>query len=220
MITEENSVGTSMPIAPADAGEPSPPVRISFVMPCYVGTPGDIHLIGRALESVLTQTDKRCEVVMVHDGYSEKGQSIADGYKPIFRKAGIGFKYLSVPYRGERGGHAACRTGMEIASGEFICLLNGDNIVYPEYVETMYQPYYDVVFGHVLMKDVCGMPIMTGYDLIRGYIDRLNYCVRREIAKWARHQMHMDSDYDFVLSAMQWPGARHTNVNKLIGEHH
>jgi hypothetical protein len=111
---------------------------------------------------------------------------------------------------------------MEYAQGEFVCMYNGDNVVYPEYVETMYRTDADIVAGWVLMTDLPGKIILTAYDFVRGRIDRLNYAMRLEVARWAKHETHLDSDYDFLINALRYKNGdvRTVNVGRVIGEHH
>ena len=77
-------------------------------------------LVG-AIDSVLAQTYRDFEIIVVDDGSTEDIRAVVDRYGGQVRYARI-----------EHAGPAAARnTGMQMARGEFLCLLDSDDLYYP-----------------------------------------------------------------------------------------
>ncbi|MDM5453435.1 glycosyltransferase family 2 protein [Peribacillus simplex] len=93
--------------------------KVSIVVPFY-----NCPYIDKALESLVNQTYKNIEIIVVNDGstlYSEKIDPFLD--KIIYIKK-------------ENGGTAsALNTGIEKATGDYLCWLSSDDIFYPEKTE-------------------------------------------------------------------------------------
>lgn len=119
----------------APAGRPS----ISVVIPVYNGA----ATIGRALESVFSQTYPAHETIVVDDGSSDDTGVIVSGY-------GGSVRY----FRQDNSGPSTARNrGVEMASGDWIAFLDADDWYYPdrlrlhaELIET--QPDLDFVVGN------------------------------------------------------------------------
>jgi len=95
---------------------------VSVVIPLY----NKVDLVAKAIESVLNQDFEDFEIVIVDDGSTDGSAQIAQGYAE--RLDG-----LCTYVRQERGGAGAARNrGMRIASGEFIALLDADDLWAPE----------------------------------------------------------------------------------------
>jgi glycosyltransferase involved in cell wall biosynthesis len=101
---------------------PSPqPALVSVIMPAYNGQ----EYIREAIESVLAQTYRPVEVLVVDDGSPVSMEAAVSGFGPEVR-------YL----RQENGGTASARnTGWRAASGEFIALLDQDDLWLPHKLE-------------------------------------------------------------------------------------
>lgn len=205
----------------ASGGRCAAPLKFSFVVPTFSNNVGGYIKVARALDSVVRQTDNSCEIIIVNDGYDSIMHSIYVEYKRVCKDANIGIRYVQLPYAGDRGGHRNINFGIEHAVGDFVCILNGDNEVYPTYVAEMYLPEYDVVFCWVLMNDLPGMPVLTALHIIRTGIDRLNYAIKTSIAQRTVHPFNLDADYDFLVRCLDWnEGLTNTyNVGKVLAEH-
>lgn len=93
---------------------------VSIVIPCYQSE----RTVGAAISSALTQTYPNTEVIVVNDGGTDLGRQIAGGHGDLVR-------VLDRP----NGGVAAARnTAIEAAGGEFIAILDADDILLPDYV--------------------------------------------------------------------------------------
>ena len=78
-------------------------------------------LIGAAIESVLAQTYTDFEVIVVDDGSTDNTREIVGRYGDRVR-----YTYI------ENSGPARARNvGMSLARGEYLCLLDSDDLYYP-----------------------------------------------------------------------------------------
>lgn len=198
------------------------PVRFSFLMPVYATAPHEYFEVSTALKSVLDQTVKSFEIIMLCDGPDDIMREVWRGAQGDIKGGKDIIRYYEHPHRGIRGGHHMIDQGVDAARGEFICILNGDNSIEPDYIEKMYDPEADIVTCQVVLHDHPGL-ITSGRGWQRGRIDRLNYAIRRSVAVRVKHLMHVDADYDWLMDC--WDHANHrrevrvTHVDKVLGHH-
>jgi GT2 family glycosyltransferase len=96
--------------------------RISFVMPAFNAQ----ETVGAAISSVLEQTHRDFELVVVDDGSADATGSIAGSF-PDVRVV-----------RQENAGVAAARNrGIEEAGGELIAFCDADDILFPEHLAAL-----------------------------------------------------------------------------------
>jgi len=95
---------------------------VTVVIPCY----NHGKYLRESVESVLQQTHKKVEVVVVNDGSEDDTALICSSY-------GERIKYI----RTERVGLAAARNiGIHISSGKYLVFLDADDFLYPDAIET------------------------------------------------------------------------------------
>src|SRR5689334_25256855 len=91
----------------------TPPTSVSVVLPTYERR----EQVVRAVESVLRQTYRDFELIVVDDGST-------DGTEAALRRLGDGLRYV----RRENGGTGAARnTGTELARGAVVAFLDSDD---------------------------------------------------------------------------------------------
>lgn len=96
-------------------------MKVSVIVPSY----NYGHLISETLDSVLSQTYQDWECIIVDDGSTDNTRQVVEKYvKPNGR-----FKYLHQKNKGLAG---ARNTGILNASGEYIQLLDADDLLHPE----------------------------------------------------------------------------------------
>ena len=205
--------------------QPPHPPKVTFLVPAYVphvGGIGELRNLGRCLDSIEAQTDPAWEVVLVHDG--EMPDAVYRVARAMRERTGR-VTFFHVPYRGIRGGHHSVEAGKyrAHAASEFLYILNGDNLVRPEFVERMYHADADIVTCWVKMHDMPGR-ILDGRAFQRGAIDRANYMIRADVARRTAHHMHLDADYDYLMDAYQFISetrpVRVAHVDAVLAEHH
>lgn len=200
--------------------------KFCFIIPSYAGkrnNAGERHTSGvinlaRCIDSIAQQTDRDCRVIVVNDGHSlEMRELIQEIQKDI---PDIPITYYQAPYRGKRGGHESVNLALSVLPDdvEFVTILNGDNVLRPTYIEDMYNPDCDILTCMVKMNDIPGT-VLSGLTFSRGYVDRLNYSIRSEIAANVRHKMHMDADCDWVIDCLAMAENPIHHVEKILAEH-
>lgn len=117
--------------------------KVSVIIPAY----NIAQYLSETLDSVFSQTFKEFELIVINDG-SPDTVEFEEGLEPYLEK----LIYLKQPNIGAGG---ARNVGLEAAHGELIAFLDGDDVWYPEYLES--QVYflesnsYDLVYCDALL---------------------------------------------------------------------
>jgi glycosyltransferase involved in cell wall biosynthesis len=213
--------------APVSIGTASP--RIAVIVPAY----GVAHLVGEALESVLTQTFGEWECWVVDDGAPDD-------------VAGAVARYLADPRirlleTGHGGVSSARNRAIERTRAPNIALLDGDDLLRPRYLERMVaaldaEPGARLVtcdgrnFGAVPKESFCASPMQRGRGQIRGslaeVLDRrfavyIGSAFRR--ADWERaggfdEAMTHCEDFDFWVRLLL-AGGHALYLDEVLGEY-
>lgn len=179
-------------------------------------------LLREALDSVRAQTYQNINVLVVADGKDEEVERIVSEYPNA--------TYYDIPHDGNIGSKAKIH-GIEQVSEGYVCFLDDDNVLLPDYAETLVnaiEPEKDVVIGQVLMHGT-----EDGKELIRTLppddsfptwrnIDTLNYLVEHRIAKlckdkWIQEGEWIDQDFKFINECL-----KHTDyafVPRILAHH-
>lgn len=106
---------------------------VSVIIPTYARS----QYICRAIDSVLNQTYKNIEVIVVDDNGENTENQLAtfQTLKSYIDKEQITY----ITHKTNRNGSAARNTGIFNAKGEYICLLDDDDEFFPEKVEKQVQ---------------------------------------------------------------------------------
>lgn len=118
---------------------------ISIVIPTY----NREQVLSRTLDSIMSQTYRDWECIIVDDGSSDCSMDIASEYAKMDKR----FKVLSNIFH--KGAQGARNTGILAAIGEWICLFDSDDIMYPDYLEKMaaaIDVHTDVVVCQALIR--------------------------------------------------------------------
>ena len=94
---------------------------ISCIVPVFNGE----RYLPETLESVLAQTYRRREIILVDDGSTDGTAAVANSYRGRIR-------YIRQPNAGEA---AARNRGLSMAGGEFVAFLDADDVWHPEKLE-------------------------------------------------------------------------------------
>lgn len=88
---------------------------VSVIIPCYNGA----DFIGQTIESVLAQTDPVREVIVIDDGSTDDSAAIIERYTD---------RNVELIRQDNRGESRARNVGIERAAGEYVALLDADDI--------------------------------------------------------------------------------------------
>ncbi len=110
---------------------------VSIITPTY----NRAYILGTAIKSVLAQTYKNWEMIIVDDGSTDATKKLVES----FHESRIHYHHIS------HGGPSRARNlGLEQAKGEWIVYLDSDNDYLPEFLETILQRVFQspsVLFG-------------------------------------------------------------------------
>lgn len=99
-------------------------VKVSIIVPIY----NVEKYIGKCILSIIEQTYKNIEIILVDDGSLDDSGNIADEYATRDNR-------IKVLHKTNAGVSAARNSGLDAATGDFVCFSDGDDYVMPNYVE-------------------------------------------------------------------------------------
>lgn len=101
---------------------------VSVIVPVY----NVEKYISQCLESLLRQTYKNIEVIMVDDGSKDSSGKICDEYAKKYEN-------FHVVHKKNAGLGMARNTGLEHIQGEYVAFLDSDDYLEESYIETLYK---------------------------------------------------------------------------------
>ncbi|RHM99319.1 glycosyltransferase [Phocaeicola plebeius] len=149
-------------------------IKVSVVVPIY-----NVELyLNRTMESLLKQTLKEIEIIMVDDESPDNCPAICDQYAKQYPN-------IKVIHKKNAGLGMACNSGIEVAIGEYIAFCDSDDYVDSEMYETMYntavQYNADAVFSGIKTVDqngtVCPMNSYPCLQIIKERNDISNFAM-------------------------------------------
>lgn len=99
---------------------------LSIIVPCYNAC-GEIE---RCLRSLLHQTYKNLELIVVDDASTDDSVSRIEAMRED--------RIILIRHDGNRGASAARNTGLDVAQGEYVGFVDGDDFVDADYYERLY----------------------------------------------------------------------------------
>lgn len=124
--------------------------QVSVVIPAY----NQAQYLSGAIESVLAQTYQDYEIIVVNDGSTDNTAEVATRFEPDIR-------YI---YQKNQGLAGARNTGIRHARGQYIALLDSDDLWLPTFLEEMMalaaaNPDAAVFYGGMHYIDANGSPL-------------------------------------------------------------
>ena len=101
---------------------------ISVIVPVY----NVENYLAQCLDSVLAQTYKDLEILLIDDGSTDRSGSICDAYQAKDER-------IRAFHTANRGLSAARNVGLNCAQGEYVAFVDSDDWIEPEMIETLYQ---------------------------------------------------------------------------------
>lgn len=103
---------------------------VSVVTPCYNGE----KFVRNLLDSLLSQTYKKLEVIFVDDGSVDNTAEIVKGYEEQFSALHIPFRYI---YQKNQGQAAALNNGLQYVNGEYLVWPDSDDYYEDDGIENL-----------------------------------------------------------------------------------
>ena len=132
---------------------------VSVVSSCYNGE----TYIARYLESMLKQTYRPLEMILINNGSTDKTDEIIRTYKDKIQESGIMLKYIK---KQNEGLGAAINDGLKHTTGEYLIWPDTDDFLFPESIEKRVEfleehPEFGFVYsdGQVFGEDDIETPI-------------------------------------------------------------
>ena len=144
---------------------------ISVILPVYNGE----RYLGKSIKSILSQTHKNLELIIINDGSTDNSNSIIESFLKDNR-----IKYV---YRSNKGLIHSLNEAINICSGKYIARMDQDDICYPNRLEK--QLNFMLENG----VDVCG----TSYDVIN------------EFGTKTKTISSINNNFEILISAMMVP---------------
>jgi len=154
---------------------------ISVIIPTY----NRAHVLGRSVQSVLNQTFQDFELIIVDDGSTDNTESLVNR----FRSKKI--KYIR--HQVNQGVSVAPNTGVRLAKGDYIAILDDDEEWMPEKLERQMKVYY-----------TAPMEVGVVYTSYTKYISLGNYIRPPKVAKKEGYLFKQLLDGLPIQCPMQW----------------
>lgn len=190
---------------------------VSIIVPCYNGA----EYINRCFDSIIAQTYNQIEVVCVNDGSTDKSKEILLSYTKRFESAGMKLVVIS---QKNQGPAAAINTGLKHISGEFLFLLDVDDLLLPDAIESCVSAFNkDIVVvrgdGFYVNEDDISTPIRKfTEDKITGvHTNLFDELVYGTTYNWAGTYMVRTSKlFDFYPDRTIYPSRYGQNLQILM----
>ncbi len=162
--------------------------KLSIIVPVY----NVEKYLPKCIESIMAQTYRKFELILVDDGSPDKSGSICDEYATKDSR-------IIVIHKANGGVSAARNSGLQIASGEYIGFVDPDDYI----ARNMYENMIKELEEHSVDMVICG------YD----YINE-DYSIDR---KYKEKEMEILTQEEIMSMQFDMPPTiRHTVMNKIF----
>ncbi len=144
--------------------------KISAIIACYKDEQA-IPIMHRRLTEVLSKLTDRYEIIFVNDGSPD------DSEKVLAELAHQDPHVVAITHTRNFSSQNAFSSGMEIATGDAVVLLDGDLQDPPELIEHFVEKWltgYDVVYG-IRTKREASLPLRIAYKIFYRLFKKLSY---------------------------------------------
>lgn len=99
-------------------------IKVSIIVPIY----NVEKYLSKCISSIRKQTHSNIEIILVDDGSPDNSGRICDEFASIDER-------IIVIHKDNNGVSAARNSGINISTGDYICFVDGDDFVMPDYVD-------------------------------------------------------------------------------------
>lgn len=100
---------------------------ISVIVPIY----NVEKYVGACVDSILTQSYRNLEIILVDDGSTDNSGKICDDYAHRYSN-------IKVIHQPNGGLSAARNAGIDVMTGEYVSFVDSDDLIHEEYITTLY----------------------------------------------------------------------------------
>ena len=101
-------------------------IKVSIIVPIY----NVEKYLNKCIQTIIEQSYKNIEIILVDDGSPDNSGKICDEYA-------LKDKRIKVIHQKNSGVSEARNAGIDIATGDYICFVDGDDYIMNDYVEYM-----------------------------------------------------------------------------------
>lgn len=171
--------------------------KVSVITPCYNGEP----FIDQYISNIVSQTYDHVEVIFVNDGSKDETEQVITMRSKAILDRGYEFKFYSTQNVGVSG---AINIGLKGVTGDYIMLLDIDDILYPNAIAKK--------ADYLQQHEECGIVRNNGYYIFEKYPKR----------KWKFSKPGFNSNHQMVFKklllakAFNWPGSYMIRTSLLM----
>ncbi len=103
---------------------------VSIIVPIY----NVEQYLYECIDSIVSQTYTNLEIILVDDGSLDKCPQICDEYKQKDNR-------IRVIHKKNGGLSDARNAGLDVATGEYISFIDGDDVISEKFIELLYRPF-------------------------------------------------------------------------------
>ena len=167
--------------------------KISVIIPVY----NVEAYIEKCLKSIMEQTYKNLEIILIDDGSTDNSGKICDEYAKKDTR-------INVIHRKNGGLSVARNDGIKIAKGEYICFVDSDDYVTENYCEVLYNTLKsnNADISAVSYKEIRdeGIPVLDADE--------------KDKTKFNNECIIYDND-EIIIQMLKWETFRNMAWNKL-----
>lgn len=161
--------------------------------------------IGRAIESVLTQTYTDIEYWIIDGKSKDRTVEVAESYRAALEEKRIAFRVISEK---DGGIYDAMNKGIRLASGDIIGILNSDDYYEPDAVETVVETFEkeqcDLLYANIRMHKTDGSTFikkarMRRFQTSRDWNHPTTFVKAQLYKEYPFRDLGIHDDYGFFL---------------------
>lgn len=194
---------------------------VSIIMPCYNGS----RFIGESIESVLSQTYKEWELLIIDDGSKDNSVEVINQYVAKDDR-------IKLIQQANAGSAAARNHGIRESQGQYVALLDSDDLWYPEFLEKQIKFMHDHSVSVVCasyqrideQSNVIMKPVKARYKITAKAMEAVDYvgCLTGLYDQSKHGKLFLDEslnslldDYLFWYQAIKFDGVAYGNPEIL-----
>lgn len=120
--------------------------KISVIIPVY----NVENYLKRCLDSIINQTYKNLEIILINDGSTDSSGMICDEYKKNDRR-------IKVIHKKNEGQSKTRNRGIDIATGEYISFIDSDDFIHKDF----YKELMNLIKTNESTLAICGYQMFT-----------------------------------------------------------
>ena len=128
-------------------------IKVSIVVPVYNAS----KYLEECLNSIINQTYSDIEIVLIDDGSTDNSGNICDAYEKNDNR-------IKVYHQKNSGVSSARNNGIKESRGEYVCFVDSDDVVHPDYIKKLVENLDNDVLSICQIENFYGKAIFFKND--------------------------------------------------------